>query len=120
MARSIDSSELRALAAQLNAAAARSPELVQAVMGKTLADVQGDAQSLAPVDTGNLRSSISRDLVRDDTSITGEVGPTAAYGWFVENGTSRSGPQPYMGPAFDRRLPALEAALGQIAGDVLG
>ena len=120
MARSIDTDELRALAAQLNAAAAKSPELVQAVLEKTAGDVQGDAQALAPVDTGNLRSSISRDVTRDADGITAEVGPTASYGAYVEFGTSRNPPQPYLRPALDRRVPMLEQALTQIAGDVLG
>jgi hypothetical protein len=49
----------------------------------------------------------------------GEVGPTVDYGMFVEAGTSRMGPQPYMRPAFDRRAPILEQILEQLKpGDI--
>ena len=81
----------------------------------------GDARTLAPVDTGNLRSSIG---VTADTGWRGEVltatvGPTAHYGRYVEEGTSRMGPQPYMMPAADRHEPLFVAAIQSLGGQVL-
>lgn len=67
------------------------------------------AKLAAPVDTGNLRNSISADI----RGLTAEVGPTANYGRFVEEGTSRMAPQAYMGPAFDRVVPEYIQALEQ-------
>jgi HK97 gp10 family phage protein len=54
-----------------------------------------DAKIFAPVDTGNLRNGIYSSF----SGLTGEVGPVADYGHFVEGGTSVNPPQPYMGPA---------------------
>lgn len=82
-------------------------------------------------------------------SMSAEIGPTVTYGDEVEYGTEphviraknggklvfrgRGGdlvfvdkvdhpgtaPQPYMGPSFDRNVPGLERALGDIGEDVL-
>lgn len=88
---------------------------------KTAYDIERDAKTIAPVDTGALRGSISTDLTGDGRhgSMSAEIGPTVEYGHFVERGTSRQAPQPYMGPAAERRVPQLEAALRRIGGDVL-
>jgi HK97 gp10 family phage protein len=87
------------------------------VVRKTGMDVVRDAQLLCPVDTGNLRSSISVDYDADRLGF--EAGPTASYGGFVERGTSRMAPHAYLGPAFDRNVPAAVAALGLLGGSVL-
>jgi hypothetical protein len=45
-----------------------------------------------------------------------EIGPTASYGIYVELGTSRMRPQPYLGPATEKHAPAFYRAaeiLGQ-------
>jgi hypothetical protein len=47
--------------------------------------------------------------------MSAEVGPTVEYGLFQEIGTSTMPPQPYMAPAFDRRVPGYELALAQVA-----
>lgn len=76
-----------------------------------------DAQALAPVDTGALRSSISVDY--GDTGLSFEAGPTVVYGRYVEEGTSRMAPHAYLGPAFDRNVPGAVAALGLLGARVL-
>lgn len=82
-------------------------------------------------------------------SMSAEIGPTVEYGAAIEYGSDPhvirakdggklvfkgiggglvfvdevhhpgNAPQPYMGPAFDRNVPRLERALGQIGEDVL-
>lgn len=47
-----------------------------------------------------------------------EVGPTARHGWFMENGTYKDAPQPYMGPALDKHDEELVSELGDVAGDI--
>ena len=47
------------------------------------------------------------------------VGPSEHYGLFVERGTSKMAPEPFMGPAFEAEEPALEKAISDIAGTVL-
>lgn len=115
----ITSNDAGMIAADLRAAGTGAGPLVSIAVRKTAADVERDAKTLAPVDTGNLRMSISTDTIESDASIAAEVGPTANYGGFLETGTSKMGPQPYMTPALERNAPMLEAALGQIVDRLL-
>lgn len=108
----IEAGEVRAFAAELDNAADRVGELAQMVLRKTAADIKRDAQALAPVDTGALRNSITYRV----QGLEAEIGPTVHYGGFVEYGTSRMAPQPYLGPAMDRNLPIFEEALSRITG----
>lgn len=57
------------------------------------------------VQTGRLRSSIMYELDRDSQGLLANVGSNVTYAAFVELGTVRSGPFPYL-------RPALEAAKG--------
>lgn len=112
-----DASELNRLAADLGGAGARVGAGAAAVVRASTFRVEGESKAFAPVDTGNLRNGIGSDFYGDGRSDTmaGEVGPTAAYGPFVENGTSRMAPRAFMGPAFDRALPDFISALEQVA-----
>jgi HK97 gp10 family phage protein len=102
---------LAALIGDLLRAGAEAKAKTQQVIDKTAADIERDAKRAAPVDTGNLRSSISTAT----GVLSAEIGPTAAYGGFVERGTSRAGPQPYLRPAYDRAMPNFERALARLA-----
>lgn len=88
---------------------------------KAAFDTARDARTLAPVDTGNLRNSIgvTADTGWRGETLTATVGPTAHYGRYVEEGTSRMGPQPYMMPAADRQEPLFVAAIQSLGGQVL-
>jgi len=94
---------------------------VAVAVRKTAHSIEATAKTLAPVDTGNLRGSISTSVTGDGQSgpISAEIGPTASYGHYLETGTSRSGPQPYMTPAADRHEPELYAAIAAITARVL-
>lgn len=59
--------------------------------------VEGDAKLRSPVDTGNLRSSISHKVGTNKATIF--VPQSVPYGVFVEYGTSRQVAQPYLEPA---------------------
>jgi HK97 gp10 family phage protein len=87
------------------------------IVVKTGHDVVRDAQAMCPVDTGNLRSSISVDFRYNGLEF--EAGPTASYGRFVEEGTSRMAPHAYLGPAFDRNVPGAVTALGVLGATVI-
>lgn len=113
------SAEMGRLARDLAATPARVRPQVEAILTKAATDIQAGAQNRAPVDTGNLRGSISTSTSRSASAFTAEVGPTAAYGGYVEHGTSRMRAQPYLRPATDAVLPGLEAALRQVGGDIL-
>ena len=114
---SADVTELRRLARDLRAAAGRAEHLARQAVIKTAADIERDAKIAAPVDTGALRNSISYEL-RDD-GLTAEVGPTVHYAPFLEYGTSRMAPRPYLGPAADRHVPRFEKAIESLADRVI-
>lgn len=119
---SVDASELNKLAVDLTAVPGKIGPAVQTALRKTALDIERDAKAFAPVDTGNLRSSIGHsDLRRVGQSgdLEVEIGPTASYGGFVEFGTSRQAPAAYMGPALDRHAGTFVSALEQVAGDIL-
>lgn len=107
----------RRFAADMRAQSGRLGARAAQVVRKTAADIERDAKIMAPVDTGNLRSSISTALSGDGraASMTAEVGPTASYGIYVEFGTSRMRAQPYLFPAADRHEPAFVEAMSRLA-----
>lgn len=113
-----DMSEVEALIKVLGKVPAQVEKRLSKSVRKAGLDMQRDAMLAAPVDTGNLMSSISMDTDSDGLGVT--VGPTANYGHFVEYGTSQMGPQPYMGPAFDRNVPLFEKAARLAASDWFG
>lgn len=115
-----DVSDLNRLSADLGNASRKVLPLARIVIQKSAADIKRDAQAFAPVDTGNLRSSIGYETRELGTAVTAEIGPTASYGAFVEFGTSRMGPHAYMGPALDRNGHAFEKAMGDIITKATG
>lgn len=114
-----DTSQLRQLAVDLRGLGPAAVKKSRIAIQKTCADTKRDAQAHAPVDTGNLRSSIGYATKATKGGASGEVGPTAAYGLYVEAGTSRMRPQPYMRPSFDRHAPLLERILDSLKVGIL-
>jgi HK97 gp10 family phage protein len=108
---------LRKLSADIAKAAKTTGARAQAVVRKTAIDIEGTAKQIAPVDTGNLKGSIGHSDLRTvgrSGSLVVEIGPTASYGVFLEQGTSRMAPQPFMGPAADRHTPGFHQAMAQL------
>lgn len=112
----IDTSQLLALSANLGKASLTVTLTAAKVVAKSANDLEAAAKQAAPVDTGNLRNSIGTDL----RGLSATVGPTASYGPYLEYGTSRMPPQPYMTPAAERITPAFEKAIEQLAAKALG
>ncbi len=115
------------------------PGILSKVVRKTALDIQSDAQSLAPRDTGFLANSIyvktSKDSTysqveqptKKDASLlqevesppddqTAYVAVGANYGIYVEYGTVHQSPQPYLTPAVEAGQEALEKAASAIEG----
>ncbi|MGN7250053.1 HK97-gp10 family putative phage morphogenesis protein [Arthrobacter sp. SAFR-014] len=116
------SDDLRRLSADLARAARTTGQRAQIVVRKTAKDIEATAKNLVPVDTGNLKGSIGTSDLRTvgrSGSLSAEIGPTANYGVFVEQGTSRMAPQPFMGPAADRHTGAFEQAMAQLGQEAL-
>lgn len=105
----------RRLAADLGKAGKAALPLARAAVAKTVHDIEGTAKDLAPVDTGYHRNSISSEMLGNGSVAIGRVGPSSNYGAFLEFGTHRMAPRPYMGPATDAHEPAFNKAMEQIA-----
>lgn len=85
---------------------------VQAV-AKAAYDIEGQAKTIVPVDTGNLKNSIQTEP--GDSDLTKYVGPHTDYAVHVEYGTYKMRAQPYLRPAAERVQPGFIAAMQQIA-----
>lgn len=57
--------------------------------------VEADAKAMCPVDTGELRKSITSEV----SGTTGVVGTNKEYAMYVEFGTYKMAAQPYLVPA---------------------
>lgn len=115
----IDATQLNALVVDLGAATPRMREQAARLTVQTALDIEGSGKEFAPIRTGNLMRSIHTEI--GDGGLSAEIGTDVEYAPFVEYGTSRMAPQPYMRPAFDRHAPEYVAGMQNIAGDsVLG
>lgn len=112
-----DMSQVAALSADLGKASGQATKLGQVLVRATAANVERAAKTNAPVDTGNLRNSITTQI--SGGGMTAEIGPAAAYGIYVEMGTRRMRPQPYMLPALQSQQGAFEQAVSQIVDGLL-
>jgi len=54
------------------------------------------------IDTGLLRASIQHEVLKSRDRVTGRAGTNVDYGRYLELGTSRMAPRPYLRPALDR------------------
>lgn len=106
--------------AELAMSAAMAPQQASQVIRAAAFETEARAKDLVPVDTGNLKNSISighpsgRDTQPGDLEV--QVGPSAEYGAYVEYGTSRMGAQPYLTPAAEVVTQALQAKFGSQVG----
>lgn len=116
-----DAHQMTQLCGRVKTSGPRAGARAAQALRKTAFDIEADAKTLAPIDTGNLRSSIITAIAGDgrfgamEATITAE----AEYSAYVEFGTSTQAGQPFMMPAFERRVPLLEEALGAIGETLL-
>ena len=109
--------DLLKLSADLGKASYEVTRKAQQVVAKTAHDVESTAKSLAAVDTGAMRNSIGTTITNG--GLSAEIGPTASYGAYVEFGTRRMRPQPYMRPAADQHFPQFVEAVSRLTQDLL-
>jgi HK97 gp10 family phage protein len=75
------------------------PKILGESVKTTTDKVASTAQSICPVDTGELRSSIKAEKVSE---FEGRVIATAEHAPFVEFGTYKMQAQPFLGPAAEQ------------------
>lgn len=92
----------RRLAKQLHTLQAQAAVIGTESLKAWGTDVRDTAKTLAPVRTGALKKGIT--LRVQGAALTATVGTHTGpfYGHFVENGTSDTPAQPFLGPAFRR------------------
>ena len=75
---------------------------VDKLVQRVALEVQRDAKTLAPVDTGTLQASItSGRLAADENQVVYLVGTNIHYAPHQEFGTSRMAAHPFLGPALE-------------------
>lgn len=117
----VDTSQFDAVGRDLRRNGVRVGAKAALAFRKTIHDIEADAKTLAPVDTGALRNSISSEITGDGRfrEMVGEVGDTVDYGIWQEIGTSTQPGTPHLSPAFDRRVPTFLEAVTQIGAEIL-
>ena len=113
--------EFRGMADRFRAAPEKTVRMVRDATAKAAFDTHAHAREIVPVDWGNLKASIKVTTLPNSTSglIVGEVTAGAEYAAYVEHGTSRQRPQPYMRPAFEASKKVWVQMIEQTGGRVL-
>lgn len=70
---------------------------------------EGNAKNACPVDTGRLRNSITNAIDTEENAVY--IGTNVEYGPYVELGTSRRKPHPYLKPAASEHADEYRAIL---------
>jgi HK97 gp10 family phage protein len=79
-------------------------EVTRKVVDRICLEISASAKRITPVDTGNLRRSISTvpAVKEGGDRWTGKVGSNVQYAVFVEYGTRHQTAQPFLGPALEQ------------------
>lgn len=96
----------------LRAVPSRLVERAVSVVNKAAFDIEAGAKRRCPVRTGNLRASIT--TVVADNGLQASVGTSVHYAPYVELGTRRMAPRPYLLPAAEQVRPAFVAAMREL------
>ena len=117
----LDASEWDALMVHLRADVHRIGASGAPLVRRSTLECEAYAKALAAVDTGFMRSAISSSFSGDgrNGTMTGSVTSHAGYSRWVEEGTSRMPPQPFMRPALRMAAPGLHAAASALGRSLL-
>lgn len=87
---------------------------MNAAVPAALEEVRSEAETLCPVDDGQLRQSLHVRMGESASGAQGEVVADVPYAAFVELGTCKQAPQPYLYPAFVLVRPKVSAMLQKL------
>jgi HK97 gp10 family phage protein len=111
----VDLSEIRKFERDIEVGSVQAVKQVRNTVRKATFETEAGGKVRAAVDTGFMRNSITSDFVGSNADVAvGTTGPDAEYAPFVEHGTSKQPPHPFMGPAADEVEPMFYAALENI------
>ncbi|MEU5157300.1 HK97-gp10 family putative phage morphogenesis protein [Glycomyces sp. NPDC021274] len=111
----IDGIEIRRFERDVEVGSQEATKQVRNTVRKSTFATEAGGKVRAAVLTGFMRNSITSDFIGSNRDIAvGTTGPEAEYSPYVELGTSRQAPQPFMGPAADEEEPNFYAALDAI------
>ena len=68
-------------------------EKLENIVGREIQKIEGEAKTLCPVDTGNLRNSINSEVEVTSNGVEGVVFTNSEYAPYVEFGTGIKGEQ---------------------------
>lgn len=91
--------------------AQKLPEKADRVVEDGGEQIFGLSQQIVPVLTGRLQLSGSHN----HTFLRSEIGYNTDYALFVEEGTSKMSPQPYLRPAVETYVPSIIEKLKELA-----
>lgn len=111
----IDFSDVTHVHADLAAAPAHVEAGAHDAVGDFVSGTERDARAFAPIRTGELKAGIRRRSY----GLVGEVVSEAPYSEYVEDGTSDTAPQPFMGPALEANTPGVADRLGDAGESIL-
>lgn len=117
-----DFSDALGLAVDLENASGRTGKDASAVVRKHAKIAERTMRNKAPKGpTGDLKKSIGIDYIGDGRSVfaAADIGPSAYYGRFVENGTAHMSPQPFVSPTLDEVQPGFVADMEKLGGEAL-
>ena len=87
----------------------KAPDRARELVKKAAYELEARAKTEVPVDTGNLKNSLSTSLEND--GMTGIVSTAVEYAAYVEFGTVKMAARPYMTPAADQVRQSFERAV---------
>jgi HK97 gp10 family phage protein len=61
------------------------------------------------IDTGRLVQSVTHDISQEDGKVVGRVGTPVVYGAYLEFGTSKMSPRPWLKPSLAKNRDAIHA-----------
>ena len=84
---------------------------IKNAINETRLKVEDDARRMAPKDTGLLKSTIDSEMIDD---FSAQIFDGVHYGIYVEKGTVKMAPQPFLIPALEANAKVLERELKKI------
>lgn len=107
-----------AVADGFEAAGVTAPLRIHRQLLRSADSIQRTQQDLVPKRTRQLHDSITVSGPDELGELAVEIGPERFYAVFVEFGTSKMAPRPFVFPSLEKELPSFMEAMGKIAGDV--